>query len=235
MANFEAKVISFGISALTLSVSSILTMIRIVKFYVAKTVMIDPPMPWGEDERLGIKTIRISWASLSIGILSIQYAIGMYPNWYYLFTIGYHTSLYALKFTSTIDRVLKFIMVVSCVLLFLGEKYYRSINKKTNDPNIPRQMDYFTWIILLTILFSFLLHSLGALQIFKPTTRLEFWQVSMTITLVLPPAIVILRTEQLKSYAIRTLKDIQYEAFLLQIYLTPAFLMLLINGILYLC
>ena len=234
MTEFQAKCISFGISVLLLSVIFILNGIRMIKLYVAKTRTIDPPMLWGEDERLGIKAIRISCAALSIGIVSIEYALGLYPKFYYFFTIEHHTSLIMLNYHSSIQQVLMLVMTVSCILIFLAEKYYKSINNNSNDQIIPRQMDYFTWVFLIAVVLFILIYFSGAYQIFKHTDRLEIVQAMLTIILVLPPAVVLLRTKQLMSYAIRTLKEIQYETFLLSIYLTPSFLFLIINGTLYL-
>ena len=81
----QAKVISFLTVVLLLYLSVIMNVISIIKFYAAKKVMLDPPMPWGDNESLGFKIIRFGCIASGILLALTTHLLGYYPKLYYFF------------------------------------------------------------------------------------------------------------------------------------------------------
>ena len=229
----EGKLLTFLLLVLFLLFEIIINSIAIIKFYIAKTVMLDPPMPWDDDELLGIKVIRIASCTFAFAITFVSYAIGHFPKLYYFFTVSHNSSTRLLKFNVSIFPFLIVLFFITFIVISIGEKYQKITKSKLIDTNVPREIDYYFWTILIISVLLYLIHSTRALEIFNRPTRLEIWQMSMSILVSVPPILVILKTKQLKIYALKMLDDIFYEVFLLSIYITPCLLMILINGVIY--
>ena len=56
----KANVIVFVHALLIVLILLLTNTINVVKCYILKSKVLDPPMPWGEDDVLGIKIIRFS-------------------------------------------------------------------------------------------------------------------------------------------------------------------------------
>ena len=228
-----AIVISFCTIVLRLSFQLIMNVIIIIKFYIAKKVMLDPPMPWADDESSGMKGIRLGCAVFCIFFTSTTYSLGYYPKFYYFFTLGPNSSLPIFRNEISIYSALFLLMTITYLLFFLAEQYYRSKNNQIAGTIIHRQMDRFVWMILLFVGIIYLLRITEFFSIFfyfKFTTRLDLYQGATSVMFLVVPVLFIVNARELKYYATRILKEGFYEAFLLNIYLTPALLMILINS-----
>ena len=227
---FQAKVISFVMSCLTLILFLVINVMNALKLYKVKTKVLDPQMPWGEDEGLGVKIIRVSCGMLVVGLTSTLFALGTYPKIYYVFAEE-DPSLFILPVTASVFPGVFVFLLVSCIITCLAAKYYESPNDQLIDKLISSQMNLFVCMILIALMIT----SLN--EVFKVFELVNLWRLLiglMSSTMVLIPAIVIMKTNRLKCYVIRAIKNSLDEAFLLNIYLTPTFLMVIIYSIIYL-
>ena len=228
---FTAVIVPYCIHILCAMLLAVMNVIAAFKFYTMKANMVDPPMPWGDNERLGIMMIRLFIGVLSIGIVSIIYALGCYPKMCYLLKLGYYTSTMEFPQNSLIVPGYLFSLQIVCLLTYLRAKYYESANNQLREGITFRQMQYFFWIVMVLFLSW---HICETFQISGLKNQWRLLQVLASISLAVAPLLVILTTKQLKSYILKILENVLHEMFLLSIYLTPAFLLLFINGSLYL-
>ena len=228
---FTAVIIPYFLHILCAMVLAVMNVIAALRFYTMKANMLDPPMPWGDNERLGIMMIRLFIGVLSIGIVSIIYALGCYPKMCYLLKLGYYTSTMEFPQNSLIVPGYLFSLQIVCLLTYLRAKYYESANNQLREGITFRQMQYFFWIVMVLFLSW---HICETFQISGLRNQWRLLQVLASISLAVAPLLVILTTNQLKSYILKILENVLHEMFLLSIYLTPAFLLVFINGSLYL-
>ena len=228
---FTAVIVPYCIHILCAMLLAVMNVIAAFKFYTMKANMVDPPMPWGDNERLGIIMIRLFTGVLSIGIVSIIYVLGFYPKLCYLFKLGYYTSTMEFPQNSLILPGYLFVLQIVCLLTYLGAKKYESSNNQLREGITFRQIQFFFWIVMLLFLSW---HICETFQISGLKNQWRLLQVLASISLAVAPLLVILTTNQLKSYVLKILENVLHEMFLLSIYLTPAFLLLFINGSLYL-
>ena len=228
---FPAKIISYCFSSLCLLLLVAINIIRALKLYMMKTKMLDPPMPWGDDDGSGIKLIRFVSIVVIIGLNTTLYGLGLDHKTFYNSLRGHLQSSNALPEDDLVHPLLYLLLVLSFALISLTTKFYEYTNNQNTEYNIPFQMNYFLWIVLVVIGFS---SCVSVFEIFEVTTRMKLFQIMNLMTLVITPAVVILSTSQLKSCAFRVIKNIPDEMFLLNIYMMPTFLTLLIYGTLYL-
>ena len=223
---FSQKVIIFCIYSLTLTVVLLKNMICGLNIYIKKEAILDPPMPWGDNENLAVIIIRSICCASAFGFTSTMFALERYPKLYFL-SIKYGTDIQLERpFASSIYAVVLMFFISTLIIIFFVEKWYRSTNKGLIDDIIPRQMNYFLWKLPFLLCFGFM-------QDYERKGHWAIYQLPIFIGQVLTPAFIILISNPLKSYTLKLIKYTYDEAFLLSIYLTPAFLMLIINTTLY--
>ena len=227
---FISTIISFLLCALCIMLHVVMIVISAINFYTIKTKMLDPPMPWGNDDQSGIKIVRLVSVSLSIGVISIIYGLGCYPKIHYLFVKGYYSESLALPTTTLILPSINTFLVLIYLLITVAAKFYESSDRPLTETTIPRQMTYFLWMVLI---FSAYFHLSETFQIFGPINQWRVYEVFVSLMLVVTPAIIILSAAQVKAFLVKNLKNISHEVFLLNIYLAPAFLVLLMTSALY--
>ena len=228
----QAKIMSFLGSSLGLMLLIVKNVIGIIRFYMMKTGTLDPPMPWGDDETKGTWAIRGVYGILVIACSTITYALGVYPKMYYLFIIGLHSSSYDIPKSAYVYPGIFAFMLVTCASILLGERICRtSKNNILVEELIPRKLNYFIWSFVSVV---GIFQVVDGLEIMDRITRWKLSQFLLSAAIMTTPSIVILTTEDMKSYVIRILKNIQDEVFLLSIYVVPSCLVLLVNTTLYL-
>ena len=115
-------------------------------------------------------------------------------------------------------------------ITYLGARIYKSRSNNIIEQIIPEFFNvyFFIPLIVLALVVSNLILS------FIPPAWIKISLLSVHIAQIIIPGYAISRKESVKSYVLRLLQDKLHDAFLLSIYLTPTFLFLCINGILYL-
>ena len=206
--------------------------IQLLKYRMSKEKILDPPMPWGDDEQRGMIWIRVSCWGFSAVLSIIMYACGIHTPFYYL-SIGKAVNPYVPIIRSSIDIFL----LATCTLFIVGEKYYQKNNaEQVFDPIVTRRLKYLILGFLLVSLFL----AITTIFVNTPSTPWLFgvWSRGKMLTILLIGHLVIAigtisNADQIKSYILKLMKNIYDQAFFLNIYLVPLFLFILIHGCLY--
>jgi len=201
-----------------------------INLYMTKTMQLDPPVPWGYDEKSAIIGIRIVCIGLVLGLTSTMYGLEVYPNLYYVF-IGNDVSLLDLPKATLIYPTVIVSLLVNCTLLCIAARCYRTNNVQHIGEIIPKQIIYTFWTFMAVtgiIIFSGAFDNLLGLR-----NRWMLLQLLISLTQVITPAMVIFNDENLKSHSIKVVKEKLEDAFFLNIYLTPTILALIIYSTLY--
>ena len=203
--------------------------IHLLKYRMSKEQMLDPPMPWGDDEKRGLLWIRLSCWGFSIGFAITMYFCGMQTVFYHLLTVqGYDES------TMFIHYGLEIFLFATCTLLIVGERYYQKKNEgQAFDPVVTRRLQYLVLVIVIAFLFTNIGNLLIGVPIKSRQYRMWIRRKTLTIVLIVDIGIAIgtiSKADQVRSFAIKVMKNIYDEAFFLNIYLVPLFLFILIHG-----
>ena len=200
---------------------SLMNVVSALKLYMNKTNLLDPPMPWGDDEKIGMITIRIIYAIPIIGITATMYGLGIYPKLYYLFAGLDSNDFFQQPQASLVYPVTLLFLISTSLLTFLGAKFYKSQTLHLNEVAIPRQINYFLWM---NMIFISLTIFISAFNLLSERNHWKLFRLNIIILQVATPAIVILRNDQIKTYSYNLIKDTLDQIFFMQIYWTPAVL-----------
>ena len=224
MSPFLAKVISFSLSSLSLCILIILSAIGMLRMYMAKTVTLDPPMPFGLDDNLGTKVVRMMISGVSIGYPAILFLFEIYPKMYYDF-IGTASDSVP-KLSTMYSGSLMFFLLVFVITL-MAEQYYKCSKAEQINNSIPKQVNYF--LISNTILYGYISFEI-TFKLLDSNTRWLVFELLMSLFGITTPATAIFGSEKIKSYSLKFIKESYEKIFLLNIYVTPVFLSMLIYG-----
>ena len=221
-----AAIITFGVRCGVSVLLSLAAVISFIKFRMKKETILDPAMPWGEDDEKGIKWIRMFCWGPSFGFLSTMYTCNIYPTLFYIM-IG-HDSMHSGSYTYVTMDV--FLIATNVVLMVIG-KYHKATNEQRSfEALVPMRILYLFWnfLLLMGVGMIIVLVSISSLQygfwIFRKLVYILFSVNTMVL------AGMMLKTEQVKAYASKFARNMLDEAFLRSIYLVPATLFTLING-----
>ena len=206
--------------------------ITILKFRMSKEKMLDPSMPWGDDEKKGLLWIRAFCWVFSIGIVTTMYICGIRSTHFYLLT-GQDVK----QSMSYIDLLLNIILLGTCAFFIIGENYYQIVNQGQGlDPMVSKGVKYLVFGFLLIILATMI----GNVSILVPTIPFQFiiWLRRKSIFVMLIVEIVIavciiLESDHIKSHVSKFVASIIDQAFFLNIYLIPLFIFIVMHSTLY--
>ena len=226
-----AKTLSFLACNVCLILLLFMNIISALKLYQRKTNILDPPMPWGDDDGKGIKWIRVVATMTSLVFTSTMFGFGIYPKTYYWF-IGREIQSVSKVSTEFIiyPVVLMFLIFASIITAFLAKLYKRS-NPSPADSGIPKQINYFQKTFCLML---FLTVIIGESNFLSSSNLWTVWKINLAIMQVGVPVLTVLKESQLRQYSYHFLRSKLEELFYYQIYLTPILLFLFMNGTLYL-
>ena len=206
--------------------------IQLLKYRISKEKMLDPPMPWGDDEQRGIIWIRVFCWGLSIILSITMYAYGI-PTPFYYSSIGKVIDPSA----PIIHSGINIFLFTTCAFFLVGEKYYHKNNDgQTFDPITTRRLKYLSLGFVLAVLFL----TISPVFVNIPSTPKQFgvWIRGKMFTTTLIVHLVIAigtisNADHIKSYILKLMTNTYDQAFFLNIYLVPLFLFILIHGFLY--
>ena len=147
----QAKLISFVIYFMRTQFFIYLILVSLLKMYMIKKGMLDPPMPFGDDEDLGMKIIRFLSATPFFVFTATMYMCGMYPPLY-------HSLLPNLTSVNTSTGELVFMapvvfLIITFLFIFLATKYCECTHQTNLDTGIPPQLGYiYLWLFLVFLL-----------------------------------------------------------------------------------
>ena len=208
--------------------------IQLLKYRISKEKMLDPPMPWGDDEQRGIIWVRIFCWGFSIVLTIIMYACGIFTPFYYSL-IGKDIDPSA----PIIHSGINIFLFTTCAFFLVGEKYYhKNDDGQTFDPMATRRLKYLSLGFLLAVLFL----TITGVFVNIPSASKQFgvWVRGKMFTTILIIQLVIaigtiFNADHINLYILKLITNTYDQAFFLNIYLVPLFLFILIHGFLYIC
>ena len=225
------KVLSFIGCNVLLLLLLFMNIISALKLYQRKTNILDPPMPWGDDEAKGIKWIRLIATLITFILTSTLFGLGIYPTTYYWFS-GEETPSFSKDAIAFLIYPLILIVLISAsIITALIGKFYKLPTLDPADSDIPRQIDYFhiTFCFMLSLMVI-----LGESTFLSSSNAWNLWKINLVIIQVAIPVFTVLKENQLRHYAYNFFNSKLEEIFFYQIYLTPTLVYLLMNITLYL-
>ena len=157
MDELMARVVTYFISCLVLHLLLALNAMNFLKLYTTKEVMLDPPMPWNNDDATIFKRIRCAFFIFVVSFVSTLYAIQEYPKIYYNF-IGEDASLSKLKNGTLVFFGVLCTLVITHIITGIGIQLYKYKTKKFLPEAFPNKVRY---LMLLIVLLFKLLIALG--------------------------------------------------------------------------
>ena len=194
MYEFQAKAISFAIYFMRFQGLVFLNLVAILKMYMIKKAIINPPMPWGDDEDLGIKLIRLITFVTAFVLTTTIYVFEMYPNFYYSLLTGYTNVVTNLPKGALVSMAPLLFLLITLVVTYLATIYYKYTLQHNLDMGIPPQMIYGGVLLILTHCFVDLIFPAFGISF----TKYLFATYSVT-TLVIQ-IFIILKNHQLRSF-----------------------------------
>ena len=228
----SASIITFCLRIGTAVLLLLANVIHFLKYRMNKEKMLDPPMPWGEDEERGLLWIRVFCWGFAIGFVTTMHLCGIHTAYYHL-AIGQSVN----QSEPSINSGLNIFLLATCALFVAGEYYHQKNNDgQAFDPVVSRRLKFLVLSFVAAALFASIVNILAN----TPTTSEQFgiWIRRNIFTNVLIVEIVIAigtlsMVGQVKSYAMKLMTNIYEQVFFLNIYLVPLFLFIVINGSLF--
>ena len=171
----KAKVISFVQVLLSISILILINIINAVKCYIIKSKVLDPPVPWGDDDFLGINIIRLAYSFFTSGFGSVIYAFGLYPE-LYCALVEPQATVQHLAECSYIIAGIKVVLSITGTITGVVAKVYEAESNQLLDAIIAPQINYClgifpTILILLLILTVYLIDFFSSVYIDKHTAN----------------------------------------------------------------
>ena len=215
MNQISAQILSFTLFATTFAILTLLNIISAIRLHIAKKMVLDPPMPWNNNENLGIKMIRLVVGIVSLGCPLILFLFEVYPRIYFDFVNQPHPRS-SLLFTGPC-----IVQVIVLLTIMIAEKFYKTNGDQLTNNIIPYQVNYF--LLCNILMYGYILFELSA-QLLYPDTRWTVFQILISILGVTTPIIGILRSEKLSTYSVKFLKERYEDAFIFSIFSMPLLL-----------
>ena len=213
----------------TINLLLLAKIVQYLKYRMNKEKILDPPMPWGEDEERGLIWIRVFCWGFAIGFVTTMHFCGIHTAYYHL-AIGQGVN----QSGPSINSGLNIFLLATCALFIAGEYYHQKKNDgQAFDPVVSRRLKFLVLGFVAAALFAAIVNILTN----TPTTSIQFdiWIRRKFFTNVLIVEIVIAigtlsMVGQVKLHAMKLLTNIYEQVFFLNIYLVPLFLFIFING-----
>ena len=224
--DFWSIFISFGVWGGTLYIALIVNIIFLLKLHMAKHELIDLQIPWmGEDDVSGMTRIRIACVVTTVGTLSTMASLGIYPDFYYLLSKDFENLP-----EFSVYKGIQALLAAMAMMMKLLEKIVRIKKEVTIDARIDRT----TRLVIFGVFICIAMLTFGEmLSPFDYRTHWKLYPICFSIVLTIIAFVIVLRSNQLRAYSVRFVKNRCDDAFLLSIYITPTSIFIIMYGILY--
>lgn len=209
-----AKLLAFGIFSFGLYTLLILNVISSIRLHVTKTMVLDPPMPWENDEALLMKKIRLAAGIISVTYPAIFYLLQIYPRMYYDFV----TLKVEIPISSFVFSGILVFFLATFVITIMVEMCYKTCNPHKNQSTFPRQINYM--VLTNLIVYGYFLFEI-TFKFLDSNTRWMVFQLLISVLGLTTPLIAIVRSKKLSSYSIKYLKEKYDNAYLYYMYVIP--------------
>ena len=199
----QAKLASFMIMTLECELMLVLNAISAIWLYTIKEAVLDPPLPWGLDEKESLITIRCTGITFGTGLVTILYLAGFYPKIYYILS-GDLRAVTELPngpniFTGFLG-LLSIAPIFSAIICFgYKRKFHQEMSKKKNV----------IFVLLILTIFTALVmgHSFSVFSTpFDTGDFLVIGQLLVVVSSVGVPGILILKKNVLRAYVRRQIQ-----------------------------
>ena len=139
--------------------------VHLLKYRMNKEKMLDPPMPWGEDEERGLLLIRVFCWGFAIGFVTTMHLCGIHTAYYHL-AIGQSVN----QSQPSINSGLNIFLLATCALFVAGEYYHQKNNDgQAFDPAVSRRLKFLVLSFVAAALFA------AIINILTNTIRVKHW------------------------------------------------------------
>ena len=226
----QAMIVSFGLFFAGYYLALILIFISIYKLYMSKTKTVDPTIAWlGKEEALAIKKIRLGCIFVVIAFLATAFGMELYPSIYHYMML-HESSGENVQMSIILYRGTFFLLLLISGVLTVATKFYGKIDGVIADNIIPKTVKYLVVICCVSVTVSSFVESF---QFYDNRTKRKIYQIFMSVIQIFAPYVLIIKSEQLKTHSIRSLKNFYDDIFMLSIYLGPIFLSIVMYSSLY--
>ena len=192
----QATVLSICLISSQLALILVLNLVSIIKLYTMKEKVIDPPMPWEDDDDQVIKKFR-TLVILSITLfVSVMYAQGLYPKAFY-YLIGDHTPILDLSNGPKIFECVLGILVIAPTITIILTAFYR----QTEEQALETRREGKVYLLIVTFILIMVSGMVYGAFSDKMGSFLTFGQCLATVAMVVTPCFIILSSQPLKSFA----------------------------------
>ena len=194
-----AQVLSFVLYVLMSSFLGFMNLVAILKLYMMKKALVDPPMPWGDNESLGINIIRTVIILPVIIFTTTMFLLDTFPKNHLSPLLENNTSILELPKGASIFAIPIIFLFIALIITFLAtcylKPYYESTEQPSIDTGIPSQIQYIG-------LFTLIMASATFIFMFDLLAKRGRWTfyLSYSVGSFIIPLIMILKSKQLKDY-----------------------------------
>ena len=194
---FTAKIVSYSWYGINLYLLLIVNLMAFLKFYIAKEKVLDPSLPWDDDDLTFLRKFRVGSFLLANIFLVTLFATKEYPKIYYVL-IGDDRYILELPTGTIISAYLLFLLVITYTITSMATKLSKLNQTEYVATRFPHQ---------LTCLSKMFLSIIGVMILFGVFMNFlkggNFWMahllLGITMGLMLP-TYVILSTARMKTY-----------------------------------
>ena len=203
-----AKIMSYAFTFFLLQFLFFLNILSIFKLYMTKEMILDPPLPWEDEENRDPKAvakIRVTCVSLGLLIILIMVASEGYPKFYYSM-IGDYERMKGWPIGSTILLVLYVILTSTYAIITVVTEVYQTRNVGfTTEPTFLQQFQIIPRMFLIVV--SMVLYCYLYYNMFRNGQLWLVTQLLLTVTGVLSPTFIITNTVPLKIFVHHVLEN----------------------------
>ena len=203
-----AKIMSYALTFFLLQFLLFLNILSLFKLYMSKEMILDPPLPWENEEHRDPKAvgkIRLTCFCSGIVIILIMVASEGYPKFYY-YMIGDYERINGWPIGSTIILVVYVVLTSIYVLTTIATEIYQKRGVPfPAEPTILQQFQIIPRMFLIVL--SMVLYCYVYYNMFRNGQLWFITQLLLTITGVLSPTFIITNTSLLKNYVHQMLEN----------------------------
>ena len=194
-----AKIISFFLYVLICVFLIFMNLVAMLKLYMMKKALVDPPMPWGDNEKLGMIIIRTVSTVPVIIFTSTMFLLEEYQNNYNSHPLENNSSILELPKGNSLFAIPLLFFVITFFVTYLATYFLRPYYESTQQHNIvtgiPSQIQYVGLVTVIVALGAFII-------IFDLLPIRDRWSlyISYNVVSCILPLIIILFSKQLKLY-----------------------------------
>ena len=189
----SAKFLSYCWHGAVLHLLFILNLMGVLKFYMTKEMVLDPSMPWNDDDLTLFKKLRIGSYLASASLLTAMYTTLGHPKIYYGL-VGDYRPIWEFPTGTLISLGIVLFLITTYALISIGTIFYQKKDEHIGG----RFPDKLNCLSKLAILLGFIVYFSVMMNIFKDG---YLWIVQTLIASTLGILTrIILSTPQLKTY-----------------------------------